>query len=161
MANLPNRSASQDDIVRAGVAAFALLALTVVHHVYGAIAFATPWRLHILAVVMPAAIVIGLALRRVVRATDRSAGRFMIVLAAIVILLVPVAAIGFYEGGYNHVFKNLLYFSVGEARTHVIFPPPLYEMPRDFFFEVTGIAQFPLSIATTVLTLRLLWRPVE
>jgi hypothetical protein len=27
-------------------------------------------------------------------------------------------------------------------------------MPRDFIFEFTGIAQFPLSIATAILVLR-------
>jgi len=78
------------------------------------------------------------------------------VLAALLILLFPVAAIGVYEGGYNHVLKSLVYFIRGEGAARALFPPPLYEMPHDHFFEATGIAQFPLSIVTAVLTLPLL-----
>jgi hypothetical protein len=145
----------RSDAFRAGVAALALLALTSIHHAYGAIAFATPWRLHILLLAVPAAIAISLALRLGAMMPGRSAGRISTLVAALLILLVPVAAIGFYEGGYNHVFKNLVYFIGGEAKALSLFPPPLYEMPRDFVFEATGIAQFPLAIATAVLAFRL------
>jgi peroxiredoxin len=81
------------------------------------------------------------------------------VFAAVLILLFPVGAIGLYEGGYNHVLKNLTYFIGGEAQARALFPPPLYEMPRDVFFEATGVAQLPLSIAPALLTLRLFRRP--
>jgi hypothetical protein len=140
---------------RANGTALALLALTAVHHVYGAVAFGTPWRHHVLLIVVPAAIAIFFALRRGAEMDGQSAGRLWTVVAALVIFLVPVGVIGFYEGGYNHVLKNLVYFSAGEARTLALFPPPIYEMPHDVFFEATGIAQFPLSIATAVLTIRL------
>jgi peroxiredoxin len=77
-------------------------------------------------------------------------------LAAVAILALPVAGIGFYEGGYNHVLKNLVYFAFGRAQAVAIFPAPTYEMPNDLFFELTGVAQFPLSIMTAIRTLALL-----
>ena len=141
---------------RAGAAALAVLALTSIHHAYGAYAFATPWRLHILAIAAPVAIAIIAAFHYRAAMPERPAGRFLTTLAALLILLVPVAAIGIYEGGYNHVLKNLVYFIRGETAARTLFPPPLYEMPQDFIFEATGLAQFPLSIVTGVLALPLL-----
>lgn len=143
--------------VRAGVAAIALLILTSIHHAYGAYAFVTPWRLHILVAAVPAAILIAAALFYGSAMSGRAA-RIATMAAAAFILLFPVAAIGFYEGGYNHVLKNVIYFVFGEAEALAMFPPPLYEMPRDFIFEATGIAQFPLAVAAAIRTLPLLRR---
>lgn len=153
------RSNRVEQYLRAGVAVLALLALTGIHHAYGAFAFGTPWRLHIIAIAVPVAIAIVAALHLGTVKTGQPTGRVSTVLAAILILLFPVAAIGIYEGGYNHVVKNLVYFIRGEAVTRALFPPPLYEMPHDLFFEATGMAQLPLSIATAVLTLPLLRGP--
>jgi peroxiredoxin len=141
---------------RAGAATIALLALTGIHHAYGALAFGTPWRLHIVAIAAPVAIAIVAALHYGTAMSSRRAGQLATGFATLLILLFPVAAIGIYEGGYNHVLKNLVYFMRGEADARALFPPPLYEMPRDVFFEATGIAQFPLSIMTAVRTLPLL-----
>jgi hypothetical protein len=140
----------------AKAAALALLALTTVHHVYAAVAFGTPWRLHVLVIVVPAAIAIFLTLSARMATAGQSAGRGRTVFAAVVIFLVPVGTIGFYEGGYNHLLKNLVYFVGGEAPALARFPPPTYEMPSDIVFEATGIAQFPLYVVTAVLTVRLL-----
>jgi len=161
MTRLPDPSLAlrRQQHLHAGAAAIAILALTSIHHAYGAYAFETPWRLHILAIVVPAAIGIVVALSCGAAMSGRPQGRRSTLLAALLILLFPVGAIGFYEGGYNHVLKNLVYVVGGEARARALFPPPLYEMPRDVFFEATGIAQFPLSIAAAVLALRLLRGP--
>lgn len=153
MTELSNRT---EQHLRAGVAVLALLALTGIHHAYGAFAFGTPWRLHIIAIAVPVAIAIVAALRHGVVKGGQLSGRVSTVLAALLILLFPVAAIGIYEGGYNHVVKNLVYLIRGDAVARALFPPPLYEMPRDLFFEATGMTQLPLSIATAVLTLPLL-----
>lgn len=149
-------AASHKQHFRAGAVAVAVLLLTSIHHAYGAYAFDTPWRLHIIAFAVPAAIAIVAMLFYAAVMFDRSTARLAAVLAAILILLFPVAAIGIYEGGYNHVFKNLVNFTSGEAVARALFPPPLYEMPQDFIFEATGIAQFPLSILAAVLTLPVL-----
>jgi peroxiredoxin len=162
MKSLPSHSlACHRRRLRAGSAALALLALTTIHHAYGAFAFGTPWRLHILAVVVLVAIGIVVALHHSAAMSDRLAGRRWAVFATGLILLFPVGAIGLYVGGYNHVLKNLIYFIGGEAQARALFPPPLYEMPRDVFFEATGIAQFPLSIVTAVLALQLSRRPAS
>jgi hypothetical protein len=153
MSALSNRSEQHR---RAGVAILALLALTGIRHAYGAFVFGTPWRLHIIAIAVPVAIAIVAALHHGAVKSSQPSGRGLTLLAALLILLFPVAAIGIYEGGYNHVVKNLVYFISGEAVARALFPPPLYEMPRDIFFETTGMAQLPLSIATAVLTLPLL-----
>ena len=49
----------------------------------------------------------------------------------------------------------------GEPAARTLFPPPLYEMPTDIFFETSGMIQFPLSIATAALALRLFREPVR
>jgi hypothetical protein len=50
--------------------------------------------------------------------------------------------IGFFEGGYNHVLKDALYFG-GASRElmQTLFPAPAYELPHSVLFEVTGVAQ--------------------
>lgn len=158
MTHIPSLAvASHGPHLRAGVAAIALLILTSIHHAYGAYAFGTPWRLHILLAAAPAAILITVALFYGAMCSGRAA-RIATVGAAVFILIFPVAGIGLYEGGYNHVLKNLVYFIFGEAEALGVFPPPLYEMPSDFIFEATGVAQFPLSIMTAMLALPLLRR---
>lgn len=48
--------------------------------------------------------------------------------------------------------------SPAARRPRAIFPPPLYELPDDLIFEATGIVQFPLAVAATVLTIAMLRR---
>lgn len=51
-----------------------------------------------------------------------------------------------------------MYFVGGEETAVGIFPPPTYEMPSDFVFELTGVAQLPLSVLAAIYTLSLLRR---
>ena len=68
----------------------------------------------------------------------------------LIVTLVPsIGMIGVYEGIYNHLVKNIMFFGGASKETLVkFFPPPTYELPNDFWFELTGIAQailvFPL-----------------
>lgn len=117
-------------------------ALTSVHHVYGAIVYRTPWRLHAVALSAVALLVMlgALALSR--RFSDRKLGRaagwvFWAVNAVVFVLL-----IGCFEGAYNHVLKNVLWLSgLPLSELRILFPPPTYELPNDVFFELTGVAQ--------------------
>lgn len=147
---LPPRKATP--AYAAGAAALAILVLTSVHHVYGAIVFETPWRMHILHAAVPVAIVIVVALAFSNR--DSLRGRLLGWLAIVVILVFPVGLIGLYEGGYNHLVKNVVYFAAGRDAALAMFPPPTYEMPDELLFELTGIAQFPLAVLAIVQ----LWR---
>jgi hypothetical protein len=62
---------------------------------------------------------------------------------------VAVVMIGTFEGLYNHVVKNLLYFGgASPALMMRLFPRPTYEMPNDVFFEITGVLQVvPAALA--------------
>jgi hypothetical protein len=144
--------------VRAGTTALLLLALTSVHHAYGAAVYETPWRLHIVYIAVPVAMAILLALYIGLRLDGRPAGRLATWIGIAVILAFPVAAIGFCEGGYNHIVKNIVYFGFGRAEAIAMFPPPTAELPNDLVFELTGIAQFPVSVLTAIAALGLLRR---
>jgi hypothetical protein len=120
----------------------AVFALTSLHHVYGAIRYATPWRYH--AVVFSAvALAVILAAASLSRARpDTPGGRGARWVFWIVSLAVPVLLVGGFEGLYNHVIKVALYAGgLPEPWMRRLFPPPAYEMPDDLFFEATGILQ--------------------
>lgn len=116
-----------------------LLLLTSIHHVYGAIIYHTPWRLHILFIAIPVMILVFLLdflQRRYPHAP------WLMVLYIVFVLLFPLLGIGLYEGVYNHLFKNIIFLVTGDnSFFRMLFPPPAYEAPGDFWFEATGILQ--------------------
>jgi hypothetical protein len=126
----------------------AVLLLTSVHHAYGAYVYDTPWRYHAVLVSVSTGLVIfgSLVLLR------RLSGLLRVVLRGLFVLTtlaIPVLAFGAYEGLYNHVMKNALYFGgASPGLLARLFPPPTYEMPNDVFFEITGVLQVaPAAIA--------------
>jgi hypothetical protein len=121
----------------------ALLALTSVHHVYGAYRYSTPARLHVLFIAVPAAIVIACSLPFL-----RSRGaRVAFWVLTSTSLVASVLLFGAYEGGYNHVFKNILYFAGASAEVmRSFFPYDMYAPPNDVIFEVTGVAQAVVAV---------------
>ncbi len=124
-----------------------LMGLTSVHHVYGAMVYHTPWRLHILFISVPV-IIATLLLNRLVLISCKSLWTWMY---GLLIFLASVLLIGSYEGLYNHVLKNILYFGgLSAGGMAVLFPPGMYELPNDVFFEITGMLQgivvIPLAI---------------
>jgi hypothetical protein len=145
-----NTSIAADPITRRVLRmALAVLVLTSVHHAYGAYIYSTPWRLHVVFVsVLTAAVLMGSLL--VLRRWSLSvAGEIAFWVFSAVVLVIPVAAIGLFEGGYNHAVKDALYFAGAlPALMRRLFPPPAYELPNDVFFEVTGVLQFILGVAT-------------
>lgn len=81
------------------------------------------------------------------RAPTRTVRRAGLFVACILILLGPVVWIGVFEGGYNHVLKNVFYFAgLSPDTIERLFPPPRYEVPKDWLFELTGVLQFPLGL---------------
>lgn len=87
-------------------------------------------------------------------ARERTAlGRFATWTGLAVIAVFVVGLIGFFKGGYNRVIKNAVYFVGGEEAMMRLVPdwfcdPNLVELPNDFVFEASGIAQFPLAVLT-------------
>ncbi len=154
-----NRIASNRLTTRVTGNAYAVLLLTSVHHVYGAYAYNTPWRLHMVVIsALTAAGIAGLlaVLRR--HSNDRL-GAIVFWAYVAVTLAIPVGPIGIYEGLYNHGAKNVLYFSGTPTDTMLrLFPPPTYELPNDLFFEVTGVLQIVPAIAAGYYLFRLLRR---
>ncbi len=138
-ASSPSRRATASDITRQAL--FALF-LTSAHHAYGAYLYHTPWRYHVLLIAAPAALVI-VGSQAVIR-SDPTSPRATVArgVFALTTLALPVIAFGAFEGFYNHVMKNVLYFSgVSAAVMARLFPPPMYEMPNNLVFEITGVLQ--------------------
>ena len=130
-------------ISKAMVSSSAILFLTILHHYYGAIIYSTPWRAHVVFFAGPVIGILGIAwLINRARAT----GAVGIISKWTFILLagtVSFGLFGLFEGGYNHFLKDAFYFGgVSSQILLKMFPPPSYEMPNDFFFELTGVAQF-------------------
>jgi hypothetical protein len=140
------------------LASAGVLILTVFHHIYGAALYATPWRHHVAVLVLPVLLVLIFAYG-IYRWHPRTRlGQASLRLFIVVMLLVPVGLIGLFEGGYNHLVKNMLYFGgVSRATLDQLFPAPSYEMPDDLWFEVTGILQFIMGF-WAVYYLSRLWR---
>jgi hypothetical protein len=133
------------------VALYALigLILTSLHHAYGAYAYATPWRLHVAFIASATALVVLVALAVLRAHPDGWLGTAAWWLFALAVLMVPILFLGVFEGLYNHVLKNALFFAGLPARDMVrLFPPPQYELPNDAFFEFTGVLQVvPAALA--------------
>lgn len=126
----------------------AVLVLTCVHHAYGAMIYDAAFRSHVVLVAIPLAGLIASLLYASSRLRAPKAIRLAGGLAVLLIVLFLVLALGIYEGGYNHLVKNVLYFVAGDHRElmQVLFPAPLYEMPNDAVFEVTGVLQLPVAL---------------
>jgi hypothetical protein len=139
-------------------ASVGVLVLTVIHHLYGATLYDAPFRQHVAFGILPVLLVLILAYWVHRRRPLTSLGRVSLWIFMAVTLIVPVGMIGLFEGGYNHLVKNLLYFGgASRARLDQLFPPPAYEMPNDLWFEVTGILQFFVGLYTGYCLVRL-WR---
>jgi len=124
----------------------ALAVLTTIHHVYGAVLYQTPWRLHILMMSIPLA-VLTLILRRQLTKKDADNKSFMFWAFYFITLVPSLGLIGIFEGIYNHLLKNIMFFGgVGDGFLQALFPAPTYEMPNDFLFEVTGVMQGMIAI---------------
>ncbi|WP_243286254.1 hypothetical protein [Geothrix terrae] len=148
-------------MTRAAWWAFSVLMLTSIHHAYGAIRYATPWRMH---VTLVSVVTIGILFgaRHVAwqqRGWATSSLAFWIFVGTA--LIVPVFVIGLFEGGYNHFVKDALYMSGAPAGLmRRLFPPPAYELPNDVFFEATGVLQVIPALLTGAALIRLVrkWR---
>ena len=123
-------------------AAVAVAIATSVHHAYGAVIYHTPWRYDAIAVSAGTLLFMFAAMRWSRAAPRAFSGRtawwmFWGVNAAVFVLL-----LGLFEGVYNHAIKDLLYFGGAQLSVmRALFPAPRYELPNDWFFELTGVLQ--------------------
>jgi hypothetical protein len=122
-------------------ASLGVLLLTVVHHVYGAWLYATPWRLHVVGIaVVAGALILG---------TSAASVTYRGVALAVFTLLtaaIPVGWLGAFEGLYSHVLKDLLFLAGASPQVMGrLFPASVYSLPDDLLFELTGVLQVPIA----------------
>ncbi len=143
----PNPIELAHDSRRTLLSTGAVLLVTSIHHIYGAIIYDTPWRYHI---VFPSALAFLFTwgmLRLFNKRPGTGLSKAALLLASACVLIFPFAWIGLFEGGYNHLIKNALYLSGASALLmQQLFPPPTYEMPNDLFFEATGVLTFFIAL---------------
>ena len=144
-------------LVAATTSVLAVLAMTAIHHVYGAALFATPWRLHIVYVSVPVALALLGAIPVARASPDSLASRIASWLFLGLGGVFAVGLIGFYEGGYNHLLPNVQYALGIEATVR----EGLYVPPDDLVFQLTGMAQFVLAMVAAVHLARLVRAPAN
>lgn len=122
-----------------------LLALTCLHHFYGAIVYHSHWRMHVVLIALPVMALI--AWLQYAYGHGRFANsRSLLLIYLLVTALFPIALIGVYEGVYNHLCKNIVYLFTGNnAFFNMLYPPPVYEAPGNRWFEITGVLQALLA----------------
>jgi hypothetical protein len=139
----------KEEVAEVNLYSNVLMAMTSLHHIYGAFVYDTPWRLHILLISIPI-IIFSVVITRL--QTQSRLNTLCQWVFWLVILVFAVVLIGGYEGVYNHALKNVIYFlGTNEEIQRQLFPPPTYVMPNNLLFEATGIMQavflIPLSKA--------------
>lgn len=123
------------------------MVLTLIHHAYGALIYEESFRLHAAYFAIPVILVLMGSYRIYRRHTSQTSGNIAFWIFIVIVAIVPIGMIGLFEGGYNHLLKNILYFGgISHAVLDQLFPPPMYEMPNDILFEATGILQFFLGV---------------
>lgn len=130
-----------------------LVALTGIHHIYGAIIYKTPWRLHTLFINIPFFLLVYFSFFIRKKTKSRLLVKLLKHSTAMTVIILWVFWVGLFEGVYNHILKNIVFFS-GLSRSILLtlYPSEIYEMPNDFFFEFTGIIQvvpLPYIISAT------------
>jgi hypothetical protein len=142
MLMLPSLQQADNDSRMLAWSTIALVALTSAHHIYGGALYGTSWRIVMsLGVFLP---LLALTLFLQYQSVKRSSRLLLTAFTALSVTW--IVGIGLYEGGYNHVLKNILYFGgAPEGVMLKMFPPEfggtkLYETPNDFIFESSGVA---------------------
>lgn len=143
------RARGPHDEVAALIGGVAVLLLTTVHHVYGAVLYATPERYHAVGIALAGLVVMAAGFIVSRRSRDSVLRRLGWWTFWGGTALVPVLLFGAVEGVYNHVVKLLLFFAgVPEDQLQQLYPDPTAEMPNDFIFEFTGVLQaVPAGVA--------------
>lgn len=159
-----NRETLKTATIRSGITSAVVLILTAVHHAYGAIIYNTPWRLHVVPPATIATIAIAGLLFLFYKRSETLLGQASFYVGISLIVLVPVGFFGIFEGAYNHVLKDLFYFSgANESVMQRLFPPPMYELPNNLFFEVTGVLTFFTAVIAAYFAYQLIrtWKQIH
>lgn len=131
----------------------ALGILTCLHHVYGGIVYSTSWRINDIIGGIAFLILCYVLYLRYTQTQSKPILMWYLAISTVIFAL----AIGMYEGLYNHILKNILYFGGLDRNIWaILFPAPLYEVPSNWLFEISGIAQALLGVGLIISNIRLL-----
>jgi hypothetical protein len=126
--------------------------VTTIHHLYGARLYNTPWRkdVGINGGIILLLCFIFLYLYKVYRK------RVFLILYLAISFVVFDLGIGLFEGLYNHILKNILFFGgMSFSKWRTFFPAPAYEIPGNVLFESTGVLQFFVALVSAYCLLKL------
>jgi hypothetical protein len=123
-----------------------IMVLTMIHHIYGAIIYDTPFRLDITWFAVPVLGVMFLTYFIYHKDEESIVGKIALWVFLFVTFVIAIGTFGFVEGGFNHLVKNILFFGGVEPSVLDQIYPPEYELPNDFWFETTGMLQFFASL---------------
>ena len=145
----------KEEVAKVSLYSNALMIVTSIHHVYGAVVYHTPWRLHILMVSIPV-IIFTLAGSKFLIKREIPGKNLLLWFYWSIILIFSIMLIGGYEGVYNHALKNVFFFlGASEAIFDKMFPPSMYVMPNNFLFELTGVMQAVIFVPLLIQMARL------
>jgi hypothetical protein len=135
-------SESSRDMIKAGLVSAGLLMLTAGHHFYGGIIYHTDFRFHIAMFgAIGTLVVLGILL--LVRMPSSQVVNWLAYWTLALFVAFAAGVFGIWEGGYNHVLKNIIYFSNARHLMSKLYPPSFgFEMPGNVFFEVSGVLEF-------------------
>jgi hypothetical protein len=137
-------------------ASIAVLLMTIVHHIYGGIIYNTPERFDVVFIAAPAIVIQIIALVVYKKNREATVGKIASGFFFLVSLKIAIVLFGIFEGGYNHLVKIVLYFGgASPALLDRLYSSPIYVMPDDFIFEVTGVAQFFIGAYAAYYVVRL------
>jgi len=143
---------------RIHLASIAVLLTTIVHHIYGGIIYNTPERFDVVFIAAPAIVIQIIALVVYKKNREATVGKIASGFFFLVSLGIAIVLFGIVEGGYNHLVKIVLYFGgASPALLDRLYSSPIYVMPDDFIFEVTGVAQFFIG-AYVAFSVAKLWK---
>ena len=145
----------KEEVAKVSLYSNTLMIVTSIHHVYGAVVYHTPWRLHILMVSIPV-IIFTLAGSKFLIKREFPGKNLLLWFYWSIILIFSIMLIGGYEGVYNHAVKNVFFFlGASEAIFDKMFPPSMYVMPNNFLFELTGVMQAVIFVPLLIQMARL------
>jgi hypothetical protein len=126
--------------------------VTTFHHLYGAKIYNTPWRKD---VGINGGLILFICFIFLFLFSVYKKNIFL-TLYSVISFIVFEFGIGLFEGLYNHVLKNVLFFCGMPLSTwRKLFPAPAYEIPDNLLFESTGILQFFVALISTFYLLKI------
>lgn len=154
-----NKITTKKNVIGAVVSTAALMLLTTIHHMYGAMIYDTPWRNHVAYVSLWSTFFIGISLAVFYKKKSTVLGTLSYWAGLLAMIIIPAGWIWLFESVYSHLLKNVLYFGGAPSSVlNFLFPPSVYHMPNNVIFELTGNLQVVVGLGVVYFVYQLLQR---